>query len=80
MKDTLRLIGEAAVKKLWALKEGQPFDADYPEYFLSRVREDGVFDNLGRTKSVVQVNEDDRTADVTLIFSGEKQAKPTAPR
>lgn len=78
--EGLDLIGEAAVKKLWALKEGQPFDADYPEYFLARVREDGIFDNLGRTKSAVQVNEQERTADVTLIFHGDRQSKPAAPR
>jgi outer membrane protein assembly factor BamA len=78
--EGLDLIGEAAVKKLWAPKEGQPFDADYPEYFLSRVREDGVFDNLGRTKSAIQVNEQEHTADVTLIFYGGKESKPAAPR
>jgi outer membrane protein assembly factor BamA len=68
--EGLDLIAEAGVKKLWALKPGQPFDADYPEYFLSRVREDGVFDNLGKTRSAIQVNERERTADVTLTFQG----------
>ncbi len=78
--EGLDLIGEAGVKKLWALKQDQPFDADYPEYFLSRVRQDGVFDNLGRTKSVIAVNEAERTADVTLIFHGSEEkpaGKPT---
>jgi outer membrane protein insertion porin family len=70
--EGLDLIAEAGVKKLWALKEGQPFDADYPEYFLSRVREDGVFDNLGKTRSATKVNEEERTADVTLTFQGGK--------
>ncbi len=70
--EGLDLIAEAGVKKLWAPKPGQPFDADYPEYFLSRVREDGVFDHLGETRSAIQVNEKDHTADVTLTFHGGK--------
>jgi outer membrane protein assembly factor BamA len=70
--EGLDLIAEAGVKKLWAPKPGQPFDADYPEYFLSRVREDGVFDNLSKTRSAIQVNEGEHTADVTLTFQGGK--------
>lgn len=66
--EGLDLNGEAAIRKLWSLKEGKPFDADYPDYFLARVREDGYFDNLGKTRSVVKVNEEERTVDVTLYF------------
>ncbi|MCS6952104.1 MAG: POTRA domain-containing protein [Bryobacterales bacterium] len=64
----LDLNAEAAVRRLWTLKPGAPFDATYPDYFLERIREDGVFDNLRRTKSVLEVHEDSRTVDVTLIF------------
>jgi len=70
--EGLDLIAEAAVKRLWALKEGQPFDAEYPDYFLSRLREDGVFENLAKTRSAVKVNEAERTVDVTLFFQGGK--------
>jgi len=73
---------EPAIRKLWALKPGQPFNADYPDFFLQRVREDGVLDNLGATKSQVRVNEDSLTVDVTLVFQGEKPAgiRRRAPR
>jgi len=66
--EGLDLNGEAAMKKLWGLKEGKPFDADYPDFFLGRVREDGYFENLHNTKAVVKVDEPTRVVDVTLQF------------
>ena len=66
--EGLDINGEAGVRKLWALKEGKPFDADYPEYFLNRIREDGVFDDLGKTRSRLTIDEQARQVDVTLSF------------
>jgi outer membrane protein insertion porin family len=66
--EGLDMHGEAGVRKLWAMKEGKPFNADYPEYFLNRIREDGVFDGLGKTRSRFQVDEQARMVDVTLTF------------
>jgi outer membrane protein insertion porin family len=64
----LDIHGEAAIKSLWALKEGKPFNADYPDFFLNRVREDQIFENLGKTRSEIKVSEKERTVDVTLYF------------
>lgn len=64
----LDLTGEAEVKKLWGLQEGKPFDGDYPDYFLNRVRSDGIFDNLHKTKAQVNVDDEHHTVDVTLQF------------
>jgi outer membrane protein insertion porin family len=64
----LDLNGEAEVKKLWGLQEGKPFDGDYPDYFLNRVRSDGIFDNLHKTKAQVNVDDERHTVDVTLQF------------
>lgn len=64
----LDIHSEAAIRRLWAMKPGAPFNADYPDYFLQRIREDGVFDNLGKTKAVQQIDEEKRTVDVTLVF------------
>jgi outer membrane protein insertion porin family len=77
----LDLHSEPAVRKLWGLKPGAPFNVEYPDYFLSRIREDGVFDNLGKTTSTIQVNDEARTVDVTLTFAGagEGQKKKKAP-
>jgi outer membrane protein insertion porin family len=67
--EGLDLHGEAAVKKLWGMKEEKPFDAGYPDYFLQRIRDDGLFDNLRNTKAVVHIDEASHVVDVTLRFN-----------
>jgi outer membrane protein insertion porin family len=64
----LDIHGEAAIKKLWGMKEGKPFNADYPNFFLEQIKAQGVFDELGDTKAEVKVDEEKHTADVTLSF------------
>ncbi len=66
--EGLDIHGEAAIRKLWAMKAGKPFDADYPDYFLKRVAEDNIFDNLTRTRAALKVDEENRLVDVTLSF------------
>jgi outer membrane protein assembly factor BamA len=76
----LDLISEPAIRQMWAIKEGQPFNADYPDYFLNRVREEGVLDDLGETKSVVKPDDAAKTVEVTLVFRGEaKKESPNKP-
>jgi hypothetical protein len=58
------------------MKPGKPFNPDYPDMFLKTVKEEGLFDNLGKTKADVKINEQDHTADVTLTFGGGPQ-QPT---
>ena len=65
----LDLHGEAAIRRMWTPKPGKPFNAEYPDHFLNRVKEDGLFDNLQKTRAEVKVNEQDRTAEVTLYFN-----------
>jgi outer membrane protein insertion porin family len=72
----LDLDGEAEIRRIWAMKEGKPFNADYPQLFLNSVREQGLFDNLGNTKPEVKINDQDHTADVTLVFG----AAPPQPK
>jgi outer membrane protein insertion porin family len=66
--EGLDLNGEAAIKKLWGLQPGKPFDAEYPDFFLNRVREEGYFENLRKTKSVTKVDDVNHVVDVTLQF------------
>lgn len=66
---------EPVLRKLWTLKEGQPFNPDYPDQFLQRVRQGGVFDNLGKTASSIAVNQAEKTVDVTLEFGGAAERK-----
>ena len=76
----LDLEGEAAVRKLWSLQPGKPYNPEYPDFFLAQVKERGLFDNLGDTKAAVDVNESTRTADVTLNFRGSSTESDGASR
>ncbi|HEX6545630.1 MAG TPA: POTRA domain-containing protein [Bryobacteraceae bacterium] len=71
----LDIEGEPAIRKLWAPKPGKPFDPDYPEYFLKRVREMGLFDNLGSTRSTYTPDESTHTVLVSLFFGGKEGEK-----
>lgn len=74
----LELEGEAQIKRMWGLKNGKPFNPEYPDHFLARVRQDGVFDRLGKTKAETKVDEKNRVVDVTLTF-GATPAPPARP-
>lgn len=76
--EGLDLETEPHIRKLWALKRGQPFNVEYPDYFLARLVEDQIFDQLGKTRSIVTPNPDVKTVDVTLVLEGEKR-KPEKP-
>src|SRR5580704_4824198 len=81
--EGLDIHGEAAVKKMWGIKEGKPFDGDYPDYFLAQIREQGTFDDLGKTHSEPKVDEEKHVVDVTLNFQASKAsdgASPSTPR
>jgi outer membrane protein assembly factor BamA len=76
----LDLDSEAEIRRIWGLKEGRPFNADYPRTFLDSVREQGLFDNLGETKPDLKTDPASHTVDVTLIFGGSGQQKPGRKR
>jgi outer membrane protein insertion porin family len=71
----LDLEGEAEIKRTWSLKEGAPFNPEYPDHFLDRVREDGLFDHLGKTKAETKIDAKAHAVAVTLTFA----ADPTDP-
>jgi outer membrane protein insertion porin family len=78
--EGLDLHGSHEVKRLWTAQPGKPFNADYPDYFLNRIREDGVFDNLGTTRAILKPNDADLTVDVTLVFKApEKKQERKVP-
>jgi outer membrane protein insertion porin family len=78
--EGLDLHGEAAIKKMWGLKEGKPFNVEYPNHFLDRVKEEQLFENLGKTIANTDVHEDTRTVDVTLVFGSAPKAEKKAIR
>ena len=68
--EGLDINSEPEIRKMWAVKRGKPFNGDYPNFFLTRLREDGIFDNLGKTSSRIEVDEKYREVDVILTFNG----------
>ncbi len=69
----LDIVTEPEIRKLWVMKEGQAFNAEYPDYFLERLRADNLFENLGSTKAVSAPDDAARRVNVTLVFG------PAAP-
>ncbi len=65
----LDIVSEPVIRKMWGLQPGKPFNVDYPDHFLARVKEDGIFDNLKSTRSDTKVNDGQHTVDVTLYFN-----------
>jgi outer membrane protein insertion porin family len=76
----LDLDGEAEMKRIWTLLQGKPFDPEYPDEFLKRVKQEGLFDHLGKTNADTHLNEKSHTADVTLTFSGDDPASKPGRR
>jgi outer membrane protein insertion porin family len=77
--EGLDILSEPSVRKLWTLKEGKAFNADYPDYFLEQIREQGLFDGLGKTRASLKVDEQNRIVDVTLHFGASKESGGASP-
>jgi outer membrane protein insertion porin family len=72
----LDLETEPAIRKMWGLAVGKPYNADYPQHFLDEVKDQGIFDNLKGTRFEQKVNASEAAVGVTLIFVGGTD-KPT---
>ena len=70
----LDLEGEPVIRKLWGIQPGKPFVPDYPDHFLARVNEMGLFDDLKSTEAEPNIDQDKHTVDVTLTFKGGRAA------
>jgi len=64
----LGLDGVDAIRKMWGVKTGEPFPAEYPDYFVKKVKEEGLFDNLGEIRAEPDVNTEKHLVNVTLDF------------
>jgi outer membrane protein assembly factor BamA len=71
--EGLDINGEAEIRRIWGLEQGEPFRPSYPDYFLQQVQEQGVFDYLRETRSAISVDDATQTVDVTLIFNPEPE-------
>jgi outer membrane protein insertion porin family len=70
----LDILNEPQLRKMWAIETGSPFNGDYPDFFLKRIREDRLFDDLGSTKALTQIDDAAHQADVTLVFGKAERA------
>jgi outer membrane protein insertion porin family len=75
----LGIDGEDAVRKMWGLKTGEPFPAEYPDYFVRKLKEEGLFDNLGDVRAEPHIDSDTHTVDVTLDFKYSPDAVKKRP-
>ncbi len=65
----LDLETEPEIRKMWSIAPGNPFNVEYPDHFLSRVKDGGVFDGLKTTRAETKINARNHTVDVTLYFN-----------
>ncbi|HYZ85320.1 MAG TPA: hypothetical protein VE621_12995, partial [Bryobacteraceae bacterium] len=72
----LDILTEPHIRKMWVMKPGAPFAASYPDRFLDTLRQEGLFENLGKTKAERKVDEDKNIVDVTLFFSSDGKQLP----
>ncbi|MBM3811352.1 MAG: hypothetical protein FJW20_06915 [Acidimicrobiia bacterium] len=76
----LDLHAEHEMRRIWGMQADQLFNADYPDFFLNRLREDQILENLGEnTRSRLAVDEKTLKVDVTLEFAPEPPQEKKRP-
>jgi outer membrane protein assembly factor BamA len=65
----LDIVTEPEIRKMWGMATGRPFNVEYPDHFLARVKDSGVFDDLKSTRAETKINAGNHTVDVTLYFN-----------
>lgn len=66
----LDITTQPVIEKLWGEKPGKPFNPEYPDFFLKRVQEQGLFDNLADTHSDYTADASTHNVTVHLYFKG----------
>ncbi len=76
--EGLDVTTEPAIAKLWGEKPGHPFNPEYPDFFLKRVQQQGLFDNLSDTRSDYTADASTHNVTVHLYFKGGKSKEQQA--
>ena len=76
----LDIESEPEIRKMWAVKTGDPYRKGYAEMFLAQVRERRVLDFLGDTRSEVKLDDQNALVNVKLAFKGGPQKLDSRPR
>ena len=70
--EGLDVTTEPVIARLWGEKQGHPFNPDYPDFFLKRVQQQGLFDHLADTRSDYTADASTHNVTVHLYFKGGK--------
>lgn len=70
----LDINSQPVIEKLWGEKPGQTFNPEYPDFFLKKVADQGLFDNLADTQSDFTPDPATHNVTVHLSFKGGKSA------
>jgi len=70
----LDIITEPYVRKLWGLKEGDPYRDGYPNRVIQRIHDEGLLDGIGSIEPKLDIDEKKLIVNVTILFKG--QPKP----
>ena len=76
----LDVTSEPVIEKLWGEKPGHPFNPDYPDFFMKRVSQEGIFDNLGDSRTDYTADPSTHNVTVHLYFKGGESAADRAKR
>jgi outer membrane protein assembly factor BamA len=76
----LDIESEPPIRKMWALKLGEPYRKGYAEHFLTQIREQRILDFLGETHSDVKLDDSKAEVNVKLTFKGGPQKLDNRPR
>jgi outer membrane protein assembly factor BamA len=68
----LDIASQPVIEKLWGEKPGHVFNPEYPDFFLKKVQEQGLFDNLADTHADYTTDTSTHTVTVHLYFKGGK--------
>ena len=68
----LDVTSQPVIEKLWGEKPGQTFNPEYPDFFLKKVAQQGLFDNLANTQSDYTSDPATHNVTVHLYFKGGK--------
>jgi len=68
----LDITSQPVIEKLWGEKPGHAFNPEYPDFFLKKVQEQGLFDNLADAHSDYTADTSSHTVTVHLYFKGGK--------
>jgi outer membrane protein assembly factor BamA len=71
----LDILSEPVIRKMWGEREGKPYDPKFADSFLNNIRDQRMFDNLGKTEAIPEIHEDTKVVDITLDFKGARKPR-----